>query len=131
MADYFAIINSTGRHVMNGVDLPEPAKGGAVFSVQDIDSSETGRNQNGDMMRERVATKVKWQLTFPPLDRTMCAKLLNALSGVTFELAYPDPYLTSGTTTKTFYVGDRTTPIYSMVDGMPMWENISFAVVEM
>lgn len=116
---------------LDGDYLPEPAKGGAVFSVQDIDSSETGRNQNGDMMRERVATKVKWQLTFPPLNRRLCANLLNALSGVTFEFTYPDPYKESGTTTKTCYVGDRTTPIYSMVDGVPMWENISFAVVEM
>ena len=129
MADYFQIkgvpLDGDPNH------LPEPAKGGAVFSVQDIDSSETGRNQNGDMMRERVATKIKWQFTFPPLNRQMLANLLNALTGVTFEFTYPDPFKASGTTTKTCYVGDRTTPIYSMVDNVPMWENVSISIVEM
>jgi hypothetical protein len=126
MADYFKI----NGVALNGVSLPEPAHGGAIFSVQDIDSAETGRNQNGDMMRERVATKIKWQFTFPPLNREKCSALLNAISGVTFELEYPDPYKASGTTTKTCYVGDRTTPIYSTASGMPMWENISFSIVE-
>lgn len=127
MAEYFTI----NGIALNGVNLPEPAHGGAVFSVQDIDSSETGRNQNGLMMRERVATKIKWQFTFPPLSREMCSALLNAISGVTFELGYPDPYLPSGMSFKMCYVGDRTTPIYSTASGMPMWENISFSVVEM
>lgn len=127
MADYFKINGVP----LDGHSLPEPAHGGAIFSVQDIDSAETGRNQMGLMMRERVATKVKWQLTFPPLNRAMCSALLNAIADVTFELEYPDPYKASGTTTKTFYVGDRTMPIYSIASGMPMWENISFSVVEM
>ncbi len=126
MADYFKIAGIA----LDGNTLPEPAHGGAVFSVQDIDSAETGRNQSGEMMRDRVATKIKWQLTFPPLNRVLCANLLNALSGVTFNFTYPDPFLTSGTTTKTCYVGDRTTPIYSTASGMPMWENISFSIIE-
>lgn len=129
--DYFKITNSKGTFVMNGKDLPIPAKGGATFSVQDIDSSETGRNQNGLMMRERVATKIKWQFSFPALNRKMGANLFNALSDVSFEFEYPDPFSETDTVTKTCYVGDRTAPSYSMVDGMPMWENISFAVVEM
>lgn len=130
MADYFAIINSTGKHVMNGVELPEPAHGGAIFSVQDIDSAETGRNQEGTMIRERVATKIKWQFTFPPLNRAMCSAILNAIADVTFELEYPDPFSPTEMATKTCYVGDRTAPAYSTASGMPMWENIAFSVVE-
>lgn len=127
MADYFKI----NGVALDGNYLPEPAHGGAIFSVQDVDSAETGRNQNGEMIRERVAIKIKWQLTFPPLNRAKCSALLNALSGVTFEFSYPDPYKATGLTTKTCYVGDRTTPIYSTASGMPMWENMSFSIVEM
>jgi hypothetical protein len=126
MADYFKINGVP----LDGRSLPEPAHGGAIFSVQDIDSAETGRNSKGDMMRDRVATKIKWQFTFPPLNRAHLANLLNAISDVTFEFEYPDPYLASGTSTATCYVVDRTTPIYSMADGMPMWENVAFSVVE-
>lgn len=115
---------------LDGNELPEPAHGGATFSVQDIDSAETGRNQNGEMMRERVATKIKWQFTFPPLSRKHLANLLNAISDVTFDLEYPDPFSESDMVLKECYVGDRTAPAYSMADGMPMWENVSFSVVE-
>lgn len=125
--EYFAI---DGRQ-MNGVVLPMPAFKGVTFSVQDIDSSETGRNQNGDMIRERITTKLKWQFTFPPLNRKMMAALLNALTGSSFDFTYPDPFLATGTSTKKCYVGDRTTPIYSMVDGVPMWQNVSFSIIEL
>ena len=126
MADYFKINGVP----LDGRSLPEPAHGGATFSVQDIDSAETGRNQEGTMIRERVATKIKWQFTFPPLSREMGSAILNAVSGVTIEFTYPDPFLPTGTTTKTCYVGDRTAPAYSMADNMPIWENIAFSVIE-
>lgn len=130
MSTPFAI-NGTS---LNGLILPEPAK--ATFSVQDIDSSETGRNQAGTMMRDRVDVKIKWQLTFPPLNRTMVANLLNAISAASFEFTYPDPFSATGTATKTCYVGDRTAPAYSTADdesedGIPVWENVSFSVIEM
>ncbi len=119
---------------LDGDNLPEPA--GATFSVQDIDSAETGRNQAGDMMRDRVAVKIKWQLTFPPLSRTMLANLLNAVAGTEFKFTYPDPFSPTGTATKTCYVGDRISPAYSTADdendgGIPVWENVSFSVIEM
>lgn len=116
---------------LDGTNLPEPAHGGATFSVQDIDSSETGRNEEGDMIRDRVATKIKWQLTFPALSREMAAKLFNAISGVTFEFTYPDPFSATGDVTKTCYVGDRTAPAYSTAKGMPLWSDVSFSVIEM
>jgi hypothetical protein len=124
--DYFAI-NGVN---LNNINLPTPAIKGAVFSVQDIDSSETGRNLEGDMIRERVATKIKWQLTFPPLTRKMAARLLNAISEASFGFIYPDPMSETGTVKKTCYVGDRTAPAYSTASGMPMWENIAFSVIE-
>lgn len=115
---------------LDGVNLPEPAFNGATFSVQDIDSSETGRNQSGMLFRDRVATKIKWQLTFPPLSRAMMSALLNAISSPEFNFTYPDPFKASGTTTKRCYVGDRTVPVYSMESELPMWENVSFSIVE-
>lgn len=127
MTDYFKINGVP----LDGRSLPEPAHGGATFSVQDIDSSETGRNQNGEMMRERVATKIKWQFSFPPLSRKMGSAILNAVSGVTIEFSYPDPFSETGSVTKTCYVGDRSAPSYSTADGVPLWNGISFSVIEM
>lgn len=126
MADFYI-----GTLPLDGYTLPEPAHGGAIFSVQDIDSAESGRNSAGTLMRDRVATKIKWQLTFPPLSRRLLSALLNSeIQNATFSFTYPDPYKTSGTTTKTCYVGDRTAPMYSTANGMPMWENVSFSIIE-
>ena len=128
MAEYFMI----GSLPLDGDSLPEPAHGGAIFSVQDIDSAETGRNSEGEMIRDRVATKIKWQFTFPPLSRAMFSALLNSdIKNASFSFTYPDPYKASGTTTKTCYVGDRTAPAYSTASGMPMWENVSFNIIEL
>lgn len=127
MTEYFMI----GSLPLDGNSLPEPAHGGATFSVQDIDSAETGRNSEGEMIRDRVATKIKWQFTFPPLSRSELSALLNSdIKKTTFDFTYPDPYKSSGTTTKTCYVGDRTAPMYSTASGMPMWENVSFSIIE-
>lgn len=115
---------------LDGVHLPEPAHKGAVFSIQDIDSSETGRNQQGTLMRDRVATKIKWQLTFPPLSQQMLSSLLGALSSAQFSFTYPDPLKSSGTSTVSCYVGDRTAPVYSTSEDLPMWENVSFSIVQ-
>lgn len=128
MAEYFKI----GSLPLDGDSLPEPAHGGAIFSVQDIDSAETGRNQNGEMIRDRVAIKIKWQLTFPALNRKMLSALLNSdIKNPSFSFTYPDPFSASGTATKTCYVGDRTAPMYSTASGMPTWENVSFSIVEL
>lgn len=115
---------------LNGVSLPKIAFGGASCTVSDVDSAQSGRNQKGDMLRDRVAVKIKWQLSFPPLSLYMMKRLLDAISAPSFSFTYPDPR--SGVkTTGTFYVGDRTTPVYSEVGGLPFWENISFSVIEM
>lgn len=115
---------------LDGISLPEIAFGGASCTVSDVDSAQSGRNQNGEMIRDRVAVKIKWQLSFPPLTPNLMKNLLNAVSAPSFSFTYPDPR--SGTTsTGMFYVGDRTTPVYSEVEGLPFWENISFSVIEM
>lgn len=115
---------------LDGVSLPKIVFGGASCTVSDVDSAQSGRNQKGDMIRDRVAVKIKWQLSFPPLSPYMMKKLLTAISVPSFSFTYPDPR--SGTTsTGTFYAGDRTMPVYSEVDGLPFWENISFSVIEM
>lgn len=126
MSTNFAI----GGVYLNGVNLPEIAFDGATCIVSDVDSAEAGRNQKGSMMRDRVAVKVKWQLSFPPMSSTMMKNLLSAISAPSFSFTYPDPR-TGLIKTGTFYVGDRTAPVYSESGGLPRWKNMSFSVIEM
>ena len=58
--------------------------------IQDIDSSETGRNQSGNLIRDRVAggskAKRKVSCTWKGLTQSEISVLLKAMSGVSFPV---------------------------------------------
>ncbi len=105
--------------------------------LQDIDSSETGRNQSGDLMRDRVAggskAKRKVSCSWKGLTQSEISELLREMGGVSFPITYPDPY--SGTfRTATVYVGDRSAPIFrngADSNGEIIWESMSANFVEL
>lgn len=111
---------------INGVAVAAPK----VFKVDisDIDG-ETNRNAKGDMIRDRVATKRKLNCEWAPLTMAQISTLLKAVKGVFFTVEYPDP-MEGSFITKTFYVGDRTTPMLYMKDGAPMWEGLNMNFIE-
>lgn len=94
------------------VGLPEPALGGYTPEIYDVDASTTGRNQSGTMIRDRVSVKRKLNCTWHNIPASEAKTLLDLVTSVFFELKYLDP-LTNTYLTKTFYVGDRSIPMYS------------------
>lgn len=109
--------------------LPDPKRGGLTVSIKDLDSSSTGRNQMGTMMRDRIAVKREIQYQAPPLTNAQIKSALSAMSNATFSLTYPDP-MTGGNRTITAYVGDRSAPAYSYIDGEWKWEGLSCTFIE-
>ena len=111
--------------------LPEPAHGGFSISIQDVDSASTGRGADGNMIRDRVGVKAKINLKFPPLSTSEISALLSAVSGVSFTVGYVSP-VTGLWATGSFYVGDRTAPVYKTnANGVDLWENAAFNLIEM
>ncbi|WP_404989279.1 DUF6711 family protein [Clostridium culturomicium] len=111
---------------IDGVVMPTPK----IFKVNiaDIDG-ETNRNANGDLMRDRLTTKRKIELEYPLMDPTDISKILKAISPVFVTVEYPDPQ--EGTlVTKTMYAGDKSAPIYRVVDGKVKWEGLTFNLIE-
>ena len=95
------------------VSLPAPDE--LKWNISDLDADGTGRNQNGDMFRDRVAVK---------------RKLLQAVDDVFFSLTYPDA-MTGTDRTMTCYVGDRSSPIMRPeTDGKWLWGGLSMNFVE-
>ena len=70
------------------VSLPAPDE--LKWNISDLDADGTGRNQNGDMFRDRVAVKRKLECSWRPLVSAEMAKLLQAVDDVFFSLTYPD-----------------------------------------
>ena len=51
-----------------GIDMiPYIAYGGLQWQRADVDGEAAGRALNGDMIRDRVAVKIRWDITCRPL----------------------------------------------------------------
>jgi hypothetical protein len=103
----------------------DPSK--MTVSIMDISNAE--RNANGLMTIDRVATKRKISLEWPAMNVSNMSAILNAVSPIFFSVTYMDA-LTGANATKTFYVGDRTSPVLSMMSGVMMWDGLKLDLVE-
>lgn len=115
---------------INGVGLPAPTV--LQPGIQDLDSEDgTGRNQQGDMFRDRVAIKRAVHCEWGVLSKEEMAALLKAMSPPSFSFTYPDPQ--EGTLkTITAYVGDRVPAMCSVISDTDWnWIGLSVDFVEM
>lgn len=113
----------------------------ASWSLEDIDSSNAGRNQNGTLMRDRVAVKIKWNLEIIPTNHKQMAAILKAMSAQSFSFTYPDPRKDPDSsdgalTTGTFHVGSRSASPWKINanDGngnVSMWGYLTFNLIEL
>lgn len=112
---------------VNGVDIATPKT--YQPSLNDIDG-ETNRNANGDLIRDRIATKRKLEMEWPPLTQDESSALLNAVADEFFECTFPDPK--DGMITKTMYVGDRSTPalVYDEESKDIRWKGLKMNFIE-
>lgn len=111
---------------INNVSIKSPSTMSVVIS--DIDG-ETYRNAKGTMIRDRIATKRKLNLVWNALTVAEMKILLQAVKEPFFTVTYLDAQ--EGTeVTKTFYVGDRTAPVYRLVNKKELWEGLQMNFIE-
>jgi flagellar basal body rod protein FlgG len=118
----------SGSLTLNGVQVKTPKKMKWVISDLDADST---RNAQGLLIRQRIGVKRKIEIEWGPLSDTEVATILNAVSGVFFSVNAPDAQ-TGGQRSGTFYVGDRTAPVYSFNEKLKAlkWEGLSMNIIE-
>lgn len=113
---------------INGVAIKTPST--FEYTRQDFDL-DSNRSVTGEMVRQRICTKVRLDLTWRAgaMDVQSMATLLQAVDDVFFEVEYFDIH--DGAMRKaTFYVGDRTASMYSYVNNVPVFEEISYSLIE-
>ena len=104
------ILDSNGEWI----SLPDPQS--MKINNYDLDSGDgTGRNQYGELLRDRVAIKEKIELTFPPMMRRDYQAILNLVKPTFFKVKYFSDYY-GEVRIATMYVGDRTMELYYMQD---------------
>ena len=91
---------------IDGVDItPYIAYQGVKWTRNDVDGPNTGRTMSGLMVRDRVATKIRLDITCRPLKNDELKILLNLLLPVFVEVTYDDPMY--GLVTKTMYANNN------------------------
>lgn len=115
---------------INKIDIADPQT--LKWDIYDLDSEDgAGRNQLGEMFRDRVAVKRKLNCTWVAMEPAEMSALLKAMDEVFFTLSYPDAH--DGIYREgTFYVGDRSTPMYMWNNekGKYLWEGLSASFIE-
>lgn len=100
-------------------------------SIQTLDSGSSGRNANGDMVRDILGKKTKLDLKWGPLDTAKVSLILRLIDSPFFSVRYLDPQ-EGGLITKTFYCGDRSIPVYSWNEKFSnmMWQGLTVSLIE-
>ena len=115
---------------INKLNIADPMT--LTWDIYDLDSEDgAGRNQLGEMFRDRVAVKRKINCSWGPMEPSEMATLLKAMDAVFFTLRFPDAH-DGAYREGTFYVGDRSTPMYVWNNEKQkfLWEGLTANFIE-
>ena len=115
---------------INGMDITNYiAEGGVKWSRNDIDGTNAGRNLLGNMIRDRVATKIRLDITC----RKLSYQELKTLNGLLYpeyvSASYDDPLL--GNRSAIMYCNKTEAEIFRRKpNGTEQWTPSGFSLVE-
>lgn len=132
---------------IDGTDITDYiAHQGVKWSRNDIDGVNAGRTISGLMIRDRVATKIRLDITCRPLKNDELRTLLNLLLPEFVTVTYDDPMY--GVVSKTMYANNNpATFLFKRIPQVPelwtlchdpeeapepfeYWTNVTFPLVE-
>lgn len=115
---------------INGTDMtPYIAYRGLKWTRNDIDSSDAGRTMDGVMVRARVATKIRLDVTCRPLTQAEARIVLNAILPQYVTVQYTDPMY--GNVSKRMYSNNNPASyLIKKNNGDEYWDGITFPLIE-
>lgn len=116
---------------VNGVNMvPYVAHGGFKWQRADVDGPNAGRGLDATVIRDRVATKIRLDITCRPLLLAEASIVLTAILPEFVTVTYTDPQV-GGPLTKTMY-SNNIPAQFLMKDryGREYWTGITFPLVE-
>lgn len=116
---------------INGVDITPYIKyQGFKWTRNDIDGPDAGRTMSGLMMRERVSTKIRLDISCKPLLTAEAGIVLRAILPEYVTVTYLDPMF-GGLVTKTMYSNNNPAAYcIKKNNGREYWHGIEFPLVE-
>lgn len=109
--------------------VPYIAQGGLKWQRNDIDAPDAGRAMDGFMYRDRVATKIRMDITCRPLTKSEVQLVLNAIAPEYVTVYYDDPQY--GYTHKTMYSNNNPATFFFIDEkGQEWWTGVTFPLIE-
>ena len=115
--------------VSGGVETALPAPSKMEWSLQDVSIGYSGRDDSGLMFKGRITQKRKIVLEWAGKKPADAKIILEAFNPEYVDVKFFDP-LIGDMTTKTMYVGDRTSPVKIWTVNNKIYETISFDIIE-
>lgn len=117
---------------IDGFDItPFIAYGGYKWQRADVDGQNAGRTlDDGLLYRDRIATKVRLDVTCTPLELKDLSRILKAILPEYVTVTYTDPQ-EGQDVTKTMY--SNNIPVSYLIkreDGRDLWAGFTFPLVE-
>ena len=114
-----------------GVDItPYIAFGGLKYQRSDVDDEDAGRAKDGKMYRNRISTKVRFDVTCKPLNSTELSTVLSKIEPEYFGVVYTEP-LTNTTRYMQAYSNNKpATFLIRRSNGEELWQGVTFPVIE-
>lgn len=116
---------------IGGVDItPYIAFNGLKWSRNDVDGPNAGRNAQGDMIRDRVAIKYRWDITCRPLTAQEQVIILQLIQPVEVVLDFTDP-LDLNVKSGMYYSNNFPSTYYiRRENGTEIWTGLAFPLVQ-
>ena len=116
--------------IINGVDITNLiAHRGFKWKRNDIDGPNAGRNLSGDMIRDRVTTKMRLDITCRVLTGAEHSMLMNLIMPEFVTVTYDDPVY--GTVSKAMYANNNDSEFcIKKPNGLELWYNVTFPLIE-
>ena len=115
---------------IDGVDiLPYVASDGLKYTRSDLDGPNAGRTLDGILHRDRIASKIRWDITCKLLSETELATVLSLLTPEFVTVQFTD-LATREVVTKIMYSNNIPTSLaFAHKDG-EWWTSFTFPLIE-
>ena len=115
---------------IDGVDITPFIKyQGFKWTRSDIDGSDAGRTMDGVMQRNRVATKIRLDISCRPMRTAEASRVLSAIMPQFVTVTYTDPQV-GGDVTKVMYSNNNPASYCINKGGYELWHGIDFPLIE-
>ena len=112
------------------VDItPYTAFGGLKLQRSDVDGPNAGRDLTGDLIRDRKAIKIRWDVTCKPLTDTQLATILTLIKPEWVTVRYTDPQTRTVTVSQMYANNFGMNLMMIKRNGEELWTGLAFPLI--